>query len=241
MTEQTNERPRGRGLILMIATIIAILLVSSVPFLIPTENRVAMRLQSQGYDIIHNIDDSNWVWYRPTHFNCYRRSVTDDTLKELALMPKLFSVSFYDCDSSKLDLGLLAAIPNLTDLSFINNDGPRGTPKDVAKLAGCRKLEILSFYKTPLARTDIEPLANTPLKELRCSSSGLTDADCTVFSLMQLERLDLSYNSAITDASLSVFENIPTLQYLNVYKAGITKEGIEEFKKKRPSVIIRAD
>ena len=242
MTEQTSERPRRRELILMIVTIIAILLVSSVPFLIPTENQVALRLQSQGYDIIHNFDDSNWIWYRPTHFVCSHQDISDETLKELARMPKLFSVSFYDCDSSKLDLGLLAEIPNLTDLSFINNIGPRGAPKDVAKLAACRKLEKLSFEVIPLTRADIEPLANTPLKGLRCSSSGLTDTGCTVFpSLMQIERLELSYNSAITDASISVFESMPTLQYLNVYKTGITKEGIEEFKKKRPGVKLRTN
>ena len=155
MTEQTNERPRRRGLILMIVTIIAILLVSLVPFLMPTENRVALRFQSQSYDIIHNIDDSNWVWYRPTHFNCYRRSVTNDTLKELALMPKLFSVLFCDCDSSKLDLGLLAEIPNLTDLSFINNDGPRGTPKDVARLTQVRQPSVFGANAAVALKTRV--------------------------------------------------------------------------------------
>ena len=242
MTEQTSERPRRRGLILMIVTIIAILLVSSVPFLIPTENQVALRLQSQGYEIIHNIDDSNWVWYRPTHFVCSHQDISDETLTELARMPKLFSVAFCDCDSSKLDLGLLAEIPNLTDLTFINNDGPCGTPKNVARLASCRKLESLSFFSTPLVRADIEPFTDIPLKELYCRTSGLTDADCTIFSsFKQLEILYLRDNPAITDASLSVFESITTLQYLCVETTGVTKEGIEEFKKKRPGVKLRTD
>ena len=242
MTEQTSERPRRRGLILMIVTIIAILLVSSVPFLIPMENQVALRLQSQGYEIIHNIDDSNWIWLRPTHFVCSHQDISDETLKELARMPKLFSVSFYNCDCSKLDLGLLAEIPNLTDLTFINNTGPRGTPKEVAKLADCRKLKSLFFSASSLTRADIEPLAGIPLKELCCHASGLTDTDCTVFSsFKQLEILQLYNNPAITDASLSVFESIATLQFLGVEKTGVTKEGIEEFKKKRPGVKLRTD
>ena len=227
----------------------AILLIPCLCLLIPTENLVAMKLQSQGYDILYNIFDDMWVWHRPTHFSNRQDftgtggkgkpgyEVNNQILVELQKMPRLQHIIFSDTDLSHLDLELLTKVPSLGSFSIINNCNPAWSPKEIEKLSGCKQLRFLSLMNSPLTGKEIEPLKACPIVQLRCTLCDLTDADVAVFTLFpMLGSLDLGDNPGITDASLDVLATIPTLQLLFIYNTGVTEAGIEVFQKKRPDV-----
>jgi len=48
----------------------------------------------------------------------------------------------------------------------------------------------------------------------------------------------LEDNTGITDAGFEHFEKIAALRWLYLMETGVTQDGIEEFKKKRPDVTV---
>ena len=89
------------------------------------------------------------------------------------------------------------------------------------KLSGLRLLAAGNFDKAVLRK------------------SGLNDSDLeNLVESTTLEYIDLSDNVGITDASFVHFEKITSLKYVKLTGTSVTKEGIEEFRKKRPDVNI---
>lgn len=218
-----------------------ILLIPVFLFMVPLENWVGWQLRAQGYWIIHKSNEG--IWYYPTHFSSRPgQKVSNEVLEELHKMRHLNHVSFSDSDFSHLDLSLLTKIEDLRSFSIINNYDSKWSPRDIDKLGGCLRLEDVSLHRTPLTRHDIESLKTCPIKALRFTKTGLSDAESDVFKeFPNLEILQLRDNPGITDASLPVFETITTLKYLELEKTGVTKEGIEAFQKSRPDVKLRTD
>ena len=244
---ETSTNPSSRPnwfWYIFIASII--LLLPWTYFLVPLENRVAIKLRLQGFKIIHNPRGVTWRWYCPTHFGNYQfrqyPEVTDEVLAELQKMPHLFSVSFGDTDLSQINLELLTKVPALEHFQVLNNTDPAWSPKDINKLSGCLRLRNIMLMKVPLTNKEIEPLKACPITHLSFISAGLTDADSAVFTLFPtLETLQLRDNPGITDSSLAIFETISSLRYLSVQGTGVTQEGVEAFQNKRPDVKLRTD
>jgi hypothetical protein len=87
---------------------------------------------------------------------------------------------------------------------------------------------------------EIGKLAACPVRVILLPNVHLKDGDLEAFTkLTNLDLLILESNVGITDAGLEHLEKIASLRHLQLSKTSVTKEGVEEFQKKRPDVRVR--
>jgi len=180
--------------------------------------RVARKLQSRGFGVQSDWQDSliwhdDTIWQRPAFVHSFGLNITADDCQLISQLPRLRSLSLHDGDMSGLNLD---------------------------EIGHCPQLELFGCYNvTQFSANELRKLDACPLEHLRLQSMGLKDSDLeNLAGLKKLKEISLWDNVGITDASFKHFEKIVHLKRLGVSKTSVTKEGVAEFQKKRPDVII---
>lgn len=217
-----------------------LILLGTIPFvwvaILPDDFPVALQLQSRGFGVIYNWQNDT-VWKHPTHVYANDESITADDCRLICRLPRLYALQFMRGDMSNLNLDEIGNCPELLFFQFRKVD--RFPSCEIRKLAACPKLVSLQISSTvfKITRDDIEPLSACPLVQVNLESAGLSDVDMDVFTgFAKLVQLGLEGNIGITDAAFEHFAKIPSLKRLVLQKTSVTKEGVEEFQKKRPDV-----
>ena len=180
------------------------------------EYRVAKELQAQGFDVGNTKHHDDMIWLRPAFIWGNDQSITSDGSRFICQLPRLCQLLFLRCDASGLNLDEIGNCQRLHYFEF--KDGTRFPVSELKKLTACPIVSMLVESK------DVD----------------LKDSDLEEFSkFTHLGRLILDFNNVgVTDSCLEYFEKIPTLKQLRLPGSSITPEGAEEFKKKRPDVLV---
>jgi hypothetical protein len=174
------------------------------------EYRVADELQARGFHVEY---ERHEIWQRPFQVWGDGLSITEDDSRLICQLPHLQALAFQCCDLSGLNLD---DIGNCQGLWCFHCEDVTLFPADeIRKLAAC---PINTFHYTK------SPLNDSDLKDFAKWAKG-------VF-------LDLNDNAGITDAGLEHLEKIASLQYLGLVRTSVTREGVEEFRRKRPDVTV---
>jgi len=175
--------------------------------------RAASKLKARGFEIVYD-EGGYLVWQHPIQVWGEDQSITEDDCRLICQLPHLVMLSFEGCDLSGL---------NLDDIG------------------NCRKLEAFRCYDvTQFPANEIRKLAACPISEFVFDNACLNDSNLEVFAKWTtIDDLHLDWNDGITDAGFEHLEKIAPLKYLDFVGTSVTEEGLEEFKKKRPDVLIR--
>ena len=199
--------------ILIGVIVVSLCVVGACVFMMsyPVDEYLAAReLQSRGFHI-------NYEWQRdqrrnyPTEIVGSDRNITTKDSRLICQLPHIRLLTFVRGDMFGLNLDGIGNCQELSDLTF---------------------LDVVNF-----PAEEIEKLAACPVKSIVLINAHLKDSDVANFvGLTELISIGLQGNTGITDASFEYFEKIASLRYLYLAETSVTKEGIEEFKKKRPDV-----
>jgi hypothetical protein len=86
---------------------------------------------------------------------------------------------------------------------------------------------------------EIRKLEACLIELLGLVDAHLNDSDLEDFAKWaEFSQLTLNDNTGITDVGLEHLEKIVSLNFLDLVRTSVTKEGIEEFQKKRPDVAV---
>ena len=193
-----------------------ILLLGAIFFVLfvirPSDHFVAKKLEARGYEVSYDWC-GNTIWQHPT------------------------SVVGKDMNMTPEDCRLICQLPRLEALHF-RRGGMSGLNLD--DIGHCQELSFISFADiTSFPGYEIRKLAVCPIEYLILDSVGLTDTDLEALMIFsQLYYLNLRGNTGITDAGLEHLVKMPSLDRLELTKTSVTKEGVEEFQKKRPDVMV---
>jgi hypothetical protein len=176
------------------------------------EYRAADELQARGFGI-RFMRQNYEVWQRPILVLGEDQSITEDDSRLICQLSRLQSLTFRRCDLSEL---------NLDDIG------------------NCRELRY--FYcddVTQLSVNEIRKLAVCPVYVFMLKNAPLNDSDLESFmKWTKVEYLYLENNPGITDAGFEHLEKITPLRQLDIKGTSVTKEGVEEFQRKRPDVTV---
>jgi hypothetical protein len=217
-----TDQPTNSNLKWILIVFISILFVGAVCFVMfatypANEYRVAKELEARGYVIIYDRQDDTFFWQRPFYVTRSNHpSITRNDCRLICQLPRLDTCGIMYGDMSDLCLDDIGNCQELSDVQFIQVS--RFPVSELQKLTAC---PITTLW---VESTDVP----------------LNDSNLDVFaSFTELETLILQFNNTgVTDACLEYFEKIPTLRQLILPGSSITKEGVEEFQKKRPGVKI---
>ena len=179
------------------------------------EYRVARELESRGFTVYFEWQGNN-IWKYPALVRGEDRSITEDDSRLIGQLTHLKRLEF-----------------RRSDLSGLNLD----------KIGNCRELEDFQCENvTPFPVDEIRKLAACPIIVSLIYNSCLNDSDLEVLAEWPTVRfLNLNANVEITDAGFEHLEKIASLTTLLLEGTSVTKEGVEEFKKKRPDVNVWYD
>ena len=174
------------------------------------EHRAARELEKRGFEIEYRRQGFN-IWQYPLCVYGESRNITEDDSQLLCQLLHLRLLQFNHCDLSGL---------NLDDVG------------------NCRELTDFTCYDvTQFPVNEIRKLAACPIHELILSNVRLSDSDMEDFAKWtSVGFLILDDNAGITDVVFEHLEKIASLRHLCLTGTSVTKEGVEEFKKKRPLV-----
>ena len=209
MSEKTNRPP----LKWLLISSLGIVLVGLVPLVwyetLPDDWHAGRELRSRGFMVTHN----TFLWRQPTHVFGENRDITPEDGLLISRLPHLRSLRFTNCDMLDLNLDEIGKCRQLDSVHFI----------------GAKRLSV----------DELRKLAPCPVTNIALYDSDLKDSDLEVLTeLTTIKNLTLSNNAGITDAGLEHLEKIPSLRVLRLYGTGVTQDGVEEFKKKRPGVSV---
>ncbi|MCL2346797.1 MAG: hypothetical protein FWC50_00910 [Planctomycetaceae bacterium] len=199
---------------ILIAVIGASFLVAVFFVLLATypanDYRVARELESRGFRVFYRWHDS-LIWQYPTHVSGVDQSITPDDCRLVCQLSRLQSWDFVRCDVLGLNLD---------------------------EIGNCRELSSFNCVDvTQFSAGEIRKLAACPVTRVMLQNAHLNDSDLEHFvGLSKLGLLMLEGNAGITDAGLEHLEKISSLKNLTLPQTSVTKEGVEEFQKKRPDV-----
>ena len=174
------------------------------------EYRVAKELEKRGF-VVEYERQSNNIWKYPVIVIGENLSITEDDSRLLCQLSHIQILNFLRCDLSGWNLD---------------------------EIRNCRELRyIYSNTATHFPIDEIGTLAACPMTWIGINNDCLNDANLTEFAkFTNLEYLDLEKNAGITDAGIEHLEKIASLRLVRLKGTSVTKEGIEEFQKKRPDV-----
>ena len=175
------------------------------------ENHVAKKLEARGFVILYKQQGYYMTWEYPYLVVGKGLNITEDDSRLICQLPHLQYLRFEHCNLSGLNLDDIGKCRDL--IAFICDDVTPFPAGEIRKLAICADIDFV-FKKCSLNDSDLEDFAKW------------TTADY----------LFLEDNTEITDAVFEPLEKIGTLRHLEVKGASVTKEGVEEFQKKRPDV-----
>jgi hypothetical protein len=165
----------------------------------------------------------------------------DNDLRHLRCLPYLSSLFVAEVRLSRSGFGHLKAIPNLRHLSLcevqIWNDN------DWESLGCLRRLESLELRWCDLTDAHIKALPLLiELRSLKLGRNEVTDEGLEgIVKLVNLREINLQENTRITDKCFNQLLKLPALQKVNVEYTSVTAEGVANFKKLRPGVIVDSD
>ena len=190
----------------------ALFLIGAYP---AEEYRVARELESRGFEITYEWVEFN-IWKYPIEVVGSDLIVTEDDSRLICQLPHLFFIQFHRCDLAGLSLD---DIGNCRDLHSFHCD-------DVTRLPADEIRRLVAYVDNAFVLTN----------------AGLNDSNMADFAKSAtVECLYFYDNTEITDAGLEYLEKIASLRYLGLTGTSITKEGVDEFKKKRPDVYVYYD
>jgi len=192
-----------------------------------------------------------------------KHNVNSENLRLLAALPDVTTVRLYETDATdeavsllrplarlkSLDLGFcqrltdgsVKDISHLRELEFLNlGFCRRVTDSGFARLETLTQLQTLNLSITSL--TDVGLAALTTLKNLTSidiDNTRVTDAG--VASLKQFPKLRSvrMVGVQISDVGLLKLASIPTLKHVNLRDVPVSEEAIAEFRRKRPTCLIK--
>jgi len=199
---------------ILIGVIVVSVCVVGALFLIGTkpvkELRAADELEKRGYEILYYQQGYD-IWTYPGGVIGEDQSITEGDSRLICQLPHMHLLNLIRCDLSGLNLDNIGNCQKLD--CFQCNDVTQFPADEISKLAAC------------------------PIKRLILRNACVNDSNLEVFAKwMTVDYIDLENNSGITDAGLNHLEKIVPLQELYLIGTSVTKEGVEEFMKKRPDV-----
>lgn len=182
-------------------------------------------------------------------------SFSDESLSILeGVSPGLISLDLRGCPISDKATTVITRFANLKALRFNGKNGQTGISDDgVRSLAACKSLKVLALDELTFVGTDglaaltglkdlqelyvggtivdddsCRVIASFPnLRKLRLSRDQVSDAGLEILSdCSQLEELDLSEDSLISDAGMASVAKLKALKKLNLWRVQISDAGV---------------
>jgi len=176
----------------------------------PDDYRVVKELRARGFVVEYKRHDGSIKQYL-THVYREGLVLTPDDCRLICQLPRLKVLGFAGSDLSGLDLD------------------------DIGNCSELGGLICIGVKQFPVA--EIRKLTACPIRHMVMQGVHLKDSDLEYFAgLTQLVSLVLNNNAGITDASFEHLEKFASLKWLSISETSVTKEGVEEFQKKRPDV-----
>ncbi len=180
------------------------------------------------FDCLSNRKDLEFV-------TCVATNFTGTGLKALRGLPKLRKLELEDCPLTEVGL---KELPQL-DVTSVNFYESTVTDRGAWYISYTPTLEYVNVSKAQLSDIGLAYMVRLPeLKYLYLLGANVTDQSAEILAKMKkLSFLDLR-ETRIGDKTLKQLATLPNLKTLLVRDTGVTKEAIDEFKKKRPGVTI---
>ncbi|MCL2119292.1 MAG: hypothetical protein FWH27_12780, partial [Planctomycetaceae bacterium] len=107
-------------------------------------------------------------------------------------------------------------------------------------IGNCQELWLFSCRQvTQFSADEMKKLATSPVTAVWLTNVDLNDSGLKYLAgLTHLIVLGLQANTGITDAGLEQLESMSSLKDLHLTGTSVTKEGVKEFRKKRPDVYV---
>jgi Leucine-rich repeat (LRR) protein len=154
----------------------------------------------------------------------------DDWINPVAGMTNLVALRLDGCQLSDAQLGRLATLKNLKELSLARNN--RLSASGLAKLAPLSKLESLDVTALPLSDADLDVLKQWPnLNRLVLKDTKLTDAGLPrVARAKGLRHLDLT-NTKVAGTGFEAVGQLADLEVLILSGTAVAGEGFDHLGK----------
>lgn len=166
-----------------------------------------------------------------TELDLWSTEVTDKGAAELAKLTNVKSLNLADTKITDKTLAVLAQLTNLTDLCLA---GTRISDEGLKHLSGLKQLTKLNLTRNELSDKGLQALSPlTLLEELSLSDTKkVTDEGLkALMSMRSLTKVCL-IRTRVTDQGLMMLSELPSLKSVNTYGTQVTKEGLEEFKRR---------
>ncbi len=166
-------------------------------------------------------------------------NVTASTLTELAGMDNLRELDLIRCT---LDLDLQRDVDANPHIRALRLDQSRFTSPTLSGLCQFPNLEILALRDVTVEQLEIAQIVClSHLRDLDLTGLRLSDQDPQdLREIPSIGRLNLQF-TGIADRGLLSLSALANLQEVVLYKTGVTRRGIEEFKAARPDCVVRHD
>lgn len=188
-------------------------------------------LDKTGFDLLEPLTDL-------THITIAHADLTDDDILRFGTMPLAKTVTDIYFGHSRLTDRGFESLAGWTNLRLLNYGGPQVRMARLEKLQGLKLRGIIlppMADDAMLAKLSLFPdLQYLPLHEKPITNAGMVH-------LTKLPKLDFLIidRTGISDEGLRTLQKCsPTLTKLFAYGTKVTPEGLEEFRKARPSVYL---
>jgi Leucine rich repeat/Leucine Rich repeat len=182
------------------------------------------------------------------HWNGLFNDITGKDLESLRSLRHLISLDMSSIPVRDEDLGVLAHLSELQDLSLdrasdsynspraVRNIG-RLTDRTLVYLQGLKSLNILELGGNAFTDAGLANLKDLKaLKSLGLAKNPITDAGLKhLANLQSLQSLDLD-GTEVTDAGLDALKGLKSLKILRVENTAVTLEGVVKFQGVRSDV-----
>jgi hypothetical protein len=194
-------------------------------------------LKRTGLDLFHDVASVNMVYSNDGPRRQDNQQVTDAVRHQLAAFPRLRSLLLKESQASDECLAAVARVRHLESLYCW--DAHALTDAGVAHLRRLPRLKYIHISDSQLTDDSLRTFGLMPqLEGLSLQENYFTDRGLA--ELRNLKRLkslwvDLG-KSDISDAGLSYLEGLPALEELAVQHSRVTADGVEQLKRKVPSL-----
>ena len=158
---------------------------------------------------------------------CGHTGVGDAELRPLENLKTLKAVDLSGCEGVTIDG--LESLTKCSKLAFLRLSGPSIDNDCMTQVAKMKSLRVLGISDTEVDDDGIAKLANLNLSEVQMTQAKLSDVGVGYLTgLENLEKLDLSECSGVTNACASEIAKMKNLSSLNLLRTGITDQGVKQ-------------
>jgi hypothetical protein len=184
------------------------------------------------------IGDDYFATVVAAYFNHAKATIQKPDLDQLARVPHVRKLGFYDCDTRihDQDLTALGELHELEELQFIQ---ARINGSILAQLPNPKRLKMLYLRQTDIDDAALEPLERmTGLEILNLGETHITDAGLKhVRNLKNLKNLWLD-DTSVTDAGLEHLIGLQQLTFVYLHPSYITEAGASSLRAALPKANI---